>query len=97
MAKKLETKPSCGGAIAGTIPDLDVFMKFFVEELRAIEMHRDFSHSFLFSFIFSPILGWLASKTHKKEGVDWKAWSMLMFGAIVTHPLLDTHTKLFVE
>lgn len=93
LGKKIGNKAILWGAIAGTIPDLDVFARLFVDPLRATEMHRSFSHSFLFSFIFSPILGWLASKIHKKEGLDWRPWSKLMFGSILTHPLLDAHTN----
>jgi len=93
LGKRVGNKAILWGAIAGTLPDLDVFVRIFVDELRAAELHRCFSHSFLFSFIFSPILGWIASRLHKKEGVDWKAWTTLMFGSIVTHPLLDAHTN----
>lgn len=93
LGKKVGNKAILWGAIAGTIPDLDVFMRFFVDELSAIEMHRGFSHSFLFSIIFSPILGWLALKIHKREQATWKEWTLLMFGSLVTHPLLDAHTN----
>jgi inner membrane protein len=93
LGKKVGNKAILWGAIAGTIPDLDVFVRFFVDHLRATEMHRSFSHSFIFSFIFSPILGWLASKIHKREGLNWKPWSKLMFGSLITHPLLDAHTN----
>jgi inner membrane protein len=93
LGKKVGNKAILWGAIAGTIPDLDVFMRFFVDNLTATEMHRSFSHSILFSIIFSPFLGWLASKIHSKNNLGWKPWSKLMFGALVTHPLLDAHTN----
>jgi inner membrane protein len=79
LGKKIGNKAILWGAIAGTIPDLDVFVRFLVDPLRATEMHR--------------ILCWLASKIHRKEGLDWKPWTKLMFGSIVTHPLLDAHTN----
>jgi len=93
LGKKVGNKAILWGAIAGTVPDLDVLLRFFVDEISAMEMHRAFSHSILFSLIFSPIFGWLVSKIHKKDGVDWKGWSWLMFGAFFTHPLLDAHTN----
>jgi inner membrane protein len=93
LGRKVGNKAILWGAIAGTIPDLDVFVKFFVDELTATEMHRGFSHSIIFSLLFSPVLGWIASRIHKKEGVDWKGWMGLMFASLITHPLLDAHTN----
>ena len=93
LGKKVGNKAILWGAIAGTLPDLDVFMRIFVDALTATEMHRSFSHSFLFSFIFAPIFGWIAFKCHKNESADWNGWTKLMFGSIVTHPLLDAHTN----
>lgn len=92
LGKKVGNKAMLWGAIAGTIPDLDVFTKFFVDPVRANELHRGFSHSFLFSILFAPVLGWIAYKIHRKEPASWKGWSWLMFGSLVTHPLLDAHT-----
>ncbi len=93
LGKKVGNKAILWGAIAGTIPDLDVFMRFFVDELTATEMHRSFSHSILFSILFAPLLGWLAYKIHRNQNASWKEWSWLMFGSLVTHPLLDAHTN----
>jgi inner membrane protein len=93
LGRRVGNKAILWGAIAGTIPDLDVFTKFFVDELTSTEMHRGFSHSFIFSILFAPIFGWLVSKIHKKEGVSWRGWAWLMFWALVTHPLLDAHTN----
>lgn len=93
LGRKVGDKAILWGAIAGTIPDLDVLAKLFTDELTATEMHRGFSHSILFSLLLSPLLGWLAFRLHKKEGIGWKPWSWLMFASLVTHPLLDAHTN----
>lgn len=93
LGKKVGNKAILWGAIAGTIPDLDVLSNVFVDQLTATEMHRGFSHSILFSVLLSPVLGWLASRLHKKEGLGWKPWSWLMFASLFTHPLLDAHTN----
>ena len=93
LGRKVGDKAILWGAIAGTIPDLDILTKLVFDPLTSTEMHRGFSHSILFSVLFSPVLGWLVSKIHKKEGVDWKGWAWLMFGAFVTHPMLDAHTN----
>ena len=80
------------GAIAGTIPDLDVFLKYFVDEITTTEMHRGFSHSILFCILMAPILGWLVQKIHHKRIPNRKEWSWMFFLALVTHPLLDANT-----
>lgn len=93
LGRKVGNKAILWGAIAGTIPDLDVFATFFVDQVRTNELHRGFSHSILFSLLAAPILGWLVHRLYKKESATWKGWSWLMFGALVTHPLLDVHTS----
>lgn len=49
--KKLGNKAMFWGAVAGTIPDLDVFAKYFLEPIDALAAHRGFSHSFTFSIL----------------------------------------------
>ena len=94
LGKKVGNKAILWGAIAGTIPDLDIFIRFFTDQITSMEMHRGFSHSILFSVLLAPILGWLVSKIHSKhENVDWKDWTKMMFFSLVTHPLLDAHTN----
>ncbi|MGB0888042.1 MAG: metal-dependent hydrolase [Vicingaceae bacterium] len=94
LGKKVGNKAILWGAIAGTIPDLDIFTRFFTDPITSMELHRGFSHSILFSVLFAPILGWLVSKIHHKlVDVTWKDWSKLMFFSLVTHPLLDAHTN----
>lgn len=92
LGKKIGNRAMLWGAIAGTIPDLDVFIKFFTDPITATEMHRGFSHSLLFAVLMAPILAWIANKIHKKREIGIKPWSWLFFWALVTHPLLDNHT-----
>lgn len=92
IGKKVGNWAILWGAVAGTIPDLDVFAKHFTDNVTALEIHRGFSHSILFSIIFSPILGWIVSKIHRKLDATWKDWTWLMFLSLITHPLLDAHT-----
>ncbi|MCB0480975.1 MAG: metal-dependent hydrolase [Flavobacteriales bacterium] len=92
LGKKVGNKAILWGAIAGTIPDLDVLAKQFTDIVTANEIHRGFSHSILFCVIAAPILGWIANKIHAKEAASWREWSNLMFWCLVTHPLLDAHT-----
>ncbi|QWX84003.1 metal-dependent hydrolase [Cellulophaga sp. HaHaR_3_176] len=93
LGKKVGNKAMLFGAIAGTIPDLDVFTRFLTNDpITAIEWHRGFSHSILFSIIFAPIFGWLTYKLLPKKEATWKGWSWLMFWGLFTHPILDSFT-----
>jgi len=93
LGKKIGNKAILWGAIAGTIPDLDVILRSFTDEISATQMHRGFSHSFVFAVLIAPLLGWIAKKIHfNLKDVSFKDWSKLFFWTTVTHPLLDAHT-----
>lgn len=80
------------GAVAGTIPDLDVIAKSFTDDLTANEWHRGFSHSILFSLLMAPAMGWLWSKWFPKSRATRRDWTLLFFLGLFTHPLLDVFT-----
>ncbi|PKG43574.1 metal-dependent hydrolase [Psychroflexus sp. MES1-P1E] len=90
LGRKVGNKAVIYGAIAGTIPDLDVFIGNFYDTVTALEIHRGFSHSIVFSVLMAPILGYLLSRIHKQA--SWKNWSLLVFLGLFTHPLLDCFT-----
>jgi len=90
LGRKVGNKAMIYGAVAGTIPDLDVFIGNFYDTVTALEIHRGFSHSIVFSVFMAPILGYLLSKIHKQA--TWKNWSFLVFLGFFTHPLLDCFT-----
>jgi len=89
LGKKVGNKAMLWGAIAGTIPDLDVYQSLFFDSLRANELHRGFSHSILFSIIFAPILAWLLVK---KE----KILLALLVGVILAYPALSIGSPLVI-
>lgn len=95
LGKKVGNKALLWGAVAGTIPDLDVFYIQLIGggAIEEIVLHRGFSHSILFAFMMAPLLGWLVHRLHrkKKEASVW-GWTVLFFWAIFTHPLLDSLT-----
>lgn len=90
LGKKIGNKAMLYGAIAGTIPDLDIFSSYFTDTVTALEIHRGFTHSIVFSVIFAPILAWLVTRYETYK--DFKGWAWLFFWAFVTHPILDAHT-----
>ncbi|HET8737550.1 MAG TPA: metal-dependent hydrolase [Pricia sp.] len=92
LGRKVGNKAMLYGAIAGTIPDLDVLSGHFVDIVTATEWHRGFSHSIFFALLFAPIFGWLISKIERKSPATFQDWTLLMFWGLFTHPLLDAFT-----
>lgn len=92
LGKKVGNKAMLYGAIAGTIPDLDVIARYFTDTVTATEWHRGFSHSILFSMLFAPLFGWFIWKLNSNSNATWKNWSWLMFWGLFTHPILDAFT-----
>lgn len=90
LGKKVGNKAMLYGAIAGTIPDLDVLSSHFTDTTRALELHRGFTHSVVFSVVFAPVFAWLVTRYETYK--DFKGWSWLFFWAFFTHPILDAHT-----
>lgn len=90
LGRKVGNKAMIYGAVAGTIPDLDVFVGNFYDTVTALEIHRGFSHSLVFSILAAPIFGFIVSKIHPQA--TWKDWTLLMFWGLFTHPLLDCFT-----
>ncbi|WP_158837411.1 metal-dependent hydrolase [Polaribacter sp. L3A8] len=90
LGRKIGNKAMLYGAIAGTIPDLDVLSAFFTDKVTALEMHRGFTHSIFFSVLFAPIFAFIVTRFEKYKNV--KDWSWLFFWAFITHPILDAQT-----
>lgn len=90
LGRKVGNKAMLYGAVAGTIPDLDVFVGNFYDTVSALEIHRGFSHSLVFSILAAPMFGFIISKIHPQA--SWRGWSSLMFWGLFTHPLLDCFT-----
>ena len=90
LGKKIGNKAMLYGAIAGTIPDLDIFSSYFTDTVNAISIHRGFTHSIVFAVLFAFIFGWLVTKYESYKNL--KGWFWLFFWAFFTHSLLDAHT-----
>jgi len=93
IGKKVGNKAILWGAVAGTIPDLDVLSRSFMDVVDSTDFHRGFSHSIVFCLLAAPILGWLLNKLYQKkaEANQWQ-WTQLAFWCFLTHPLLDCFT-----
>lgn len=92
LGRKIGNKALLWGAIAGTIPDLDILSKFFTDTVSALEIHRGITHSLFFCILFSPLMALLMGKIYKFKEASFKEWTLFYFLTLVTHPLLDAHT-----
>lgn len=90
--KQLGIKAAFWGAIAGTIPDLDVFLRSFYNPLDAALVHRGFSHSLLFAVLAGLVFAYLFNRWNKNK-LGFQKWFIFWFLGIVTHPLLDIFTN----
>lgn len=89
---KIGNKAALWGAIGGTIPDLDVFLRFFLNPVQRDFAHRGFSHSIVFALLAALILSFLLNKW-KPNTYEFKNTFWLFLVAIGTHPVLDSFTK----
>ncbi len=93
--KKLGKKAYRWGIALGTIPDLDVFVGpwLYSDPMQAMFFHRWPTHSLLFAFVVAPIVAYMINKIHRWDKASRWTWTLVAFGAIVTHPLLDSLTN----
>ena len=62
-------KAALWGGIAGTLPDLDVFVDHGDAVLNMVR-HRAESHSFFYLTLFAPLLAWVVSRIHSEAQHD---------------------------
>lgn len=90
--KELKNRTFLYGAILGTLPDLDVVVGSFMNDVDGVNIHRGISHSLFLFLILSPIFGWLISKIEKNK-ISVKKASWMAFWGLFTHVLLDMFTS----
>tara|TARA_Y100001954_G_C15816541_1_gene607812 strand:+ start:1856 stop:3070 length:1215 start_codon:yes stop_codon:yes gene_type:complete len=89
LGKKIGNRAMVWGAVAGTIPDLDVVGNYFMTDLQGLLFHRGISHSILFSVIGALIFGrfvhWLySSRHHNKIAIITKFVACLVILKVVS-------------
>ncbi len=91
LGRKVGYRAALWGAIAGTIPDLDILAYPILDEVARLSWHRGYSHSLLFAVVFTPLLAWIINKIHRGHA-SWRDWSLVTFLVLFTHILLDSFT-----
>lgn len=96
--RRLGRRALVWGALAGTLPDLDVLASPFLTDPEALRFHRGVTHSLFFAFVAAPLLAWLTARLHRRFGWGGEAagevrpWLGLWFWGLWTHPMLDAFT-----
>ena len=83
-------KAAVWGAVAGTLPDLDVFIDHG-NPIHNMVLHRAESHAPFWLTLFSLPFAAAIARLHG-EWAQWRRWWLAIWLALVTHPLLDTMT-----
>ncbi|QCB47199.1 metal-dependent hydrolase [Hydrogenophaga sp. PAMC20947] len=83
-------KAAVWGAVAGTLPDLDVVIDHGNPVLNMVR-HRAESHSLFYLTLFAPLLAWVAARVHDELPL-FRRWWLAIWLVLVTHPLLDNMT-----
>jgi inner membrane protein len=83
-------KAAAWGAVAGTLPDLDVFIDHG-DAVRNMVLHRAETHALFWLTLVSLPLAAAVARLHGEQA-QWKRWWLALWLALVTHPLLDAMT-----
>lgn len=83
-------KAAAWGAVAGTLPDLDVLIDYGDPVLDMVR-HRAETHAPFWLTLFSLPFAAAVARLHG-EWAQWRRWWLALWAALVTHPLLDAFT-----
>lgn len=91
MGKRVGRKAMLWGAMGGTLPDLDVLLKYG-DPVMDFTYHRSFSHSIFVLSLLTPVFTWLILKIHPQSKQDSKQWAVMIWLVFMTHIFLDCLT-----
>jgi inner membrane protein len=83
-------KAALWGAVAGTLPDLDVLIDHG-DPIANMVLHRAETHAPFWLTLFSLPFAAAVARLHG-EWALWRRWWLALWLALVTHPLLDAMT-----
>jgi len=92
LGRKIGKKGMLWGAVANSLPDIDVAANFFTDPATALVFHRGITHSFFFALLLSPLLAYLFYRQHLKHPISFKYWLLFFIVTIVAHDVIDVFT-----
>ena len=91
IGRQVGRKAMLWGALAGTLPDLDVFIHMG-DAVRDFTYHRSFSHSLFVLALITPLMVWLVNRMHPSNRQYAYRWALMFYLVFATHVLLDSFT-----
>ncbi|MDH3386811.1 MAG: metal-dependent hydrolase, partial [Gammaproteobacteria bacterium] len=91
LGRKIGNRAIIWGAIAGTLPDLDVFVPLG-DAVRDFTYHRSASHSLFVLALLTPLMAFLITRIHPDTRQHFKRWMLAIYLVFSTHVLLDSLT-----
>lgn len=79
------------GAVLGTLPDLDVVIRY-TDAVDVMTYHRGFSHSIFVLSGLAALLTWLVRRWRPNPGYSTGRLFLCLWLVLATHPLLDCFT-----
>ena len=73
IGRRVGNRAILWGAVAGTLPDLDVFVPLG-DVVRDFTYHRSASHSLFVLALLTPLLVWLITRIHSDARELSKRW-----------------------
>jgi len=83
-------KAAAWGAVAGTLPDLDVLIDHG-NPVHNMVLHRAETHAAFWLTLFSLPFAAAVARLHG-QWTHWKRWWLALWAVLITHPLLDAFT-----
>jgi len=80
------------GAVAGTLPDLDVLATLFAGDVERFTGHRALTHSLVVAPFAAWLLAPLCARALPRIGLARGQWLHLLLGCLVTHIMVDLCT-----
>lgn len=84
-------KAALWGGVCGTLPDLDVVIDHG-DPVSNMTMHRAETHALFWLTLAAPLIAALIARVQRADGVPYARWWLMVWLALVTHPLLDAMT-----
>lgn len=80
------------GALANSLPDIDVISNFYMTVPDSLLAHRGFTHSILFAVLASALLSFIFYKWKKKYDMRYRHWLAVWLSGMFFHITLDSMT-----
>ena len=96
LGRRIGNRAMIWGAVAGTIPDMDVLGQYFLSELDNLAFHRGISHSLVFCVVGALFFGWVTDRLYGTRHHAWLALGTKAAAAVVVGFVVNFLFQIFV-